>query len=187
MVLARGERRLAARIGVVAILCATTGCHFAAGPVFGYVLHDSREDKWDPEEKGERVEVAPPGPWTYGFEFGGGYLIAKLNAGIQTQTGRPEFSYLVLEIPVGDGVETGEAQLMFGGGPTIGAGLIGDEPVFVVGAFAGTSWVRLICRGDEEGFERPHVSLAFGYRYAGGRHEIYLTPKVGFNECFDDF
>ena len=145
---------------LVPALWALSACHAGAGPVVGYAI-----------DRGPLVGWEAAGGWTLARgAVGGSYRFLQDPA---IETANPE------DGEAGD-VEAAHYLAWEPGaiaGATLGAGLAAGEVSFAYGAWLGSPLPLELDTGTTFGTWDPLLSVAIGWRYLGGAHEIYAAPK----------
>lgn len=180
-----------------------SGCHASAGPVVGYAFGRGMTVGWEAgggshpllranvgqsirssasEEVDEQASLGPPTPAPVfpPVERVGEDEVdeAELDGAVHSAAGAPagveraEWNEVASYIALEPG---------FIGGGTIGVSIRTASPDvgLVAGGWAGSPLRIQLLPPREDSDVTMFVSLAVGYRYLFGAHEIYLTPKVG--------
>jgi hypothetical protein len=142
-----------------------SGCisHAQGGPVIGYADGRGLQFGWE----------AGVGAGAAQGNIGGSYRPAA-----DRLTGMDAVHYFVLEPGALVGITVGAAHSIRTGGGAAAGLWMGGWMNLRDGDLLGTH-----CNDKEDG--NPIFSLALGFRYLAGVGEVYLTPKLGWAECFD--
>lgn len=185
-----------------------SGCHASAGPVVGYAFDRGMTLGWEAgggphlllranvgqsirsspsEQLDDRASLRPPTPIQVlplvervdedevdedevdEDELDGAvHSVAAAPAVVEREEWNEVASYVAFEPG-------------FGGGGTIGVSIKTASPDLglVAGGWAGSPLRIQLLPQREDSDSTVFVSVAVGYRYLFGAHEIYLTPKVG--------